>query len=604
MDAKLLLKYLPPYYENELVIEKDQDVYDIIKEVLAAHREFAEDYDCISQFFEADSLQVTAKKLFDFCKQNTVYEVEPKEDQTSRSPAAMLTIGYVDCKHYAGFIGGILDSLKRRGYKIDWCYRFASYDLLEEDPGHVFVVIKENGDETWIDPVLSSYNERLVPFYIVDKKIKMLTRLSGIQLSTDPYNLQYGPVVDYRDNSAVSGFTTIVKPVNYSVAGNGSNPNPYLPGPFLGLSSYVEDTGAILLPLWDGLANAINAEILVGPDPSHQVNSDFVKWIYENNFKGWNFYYYGGVKPGFIPYNLPTTYPRAIITADNRLTFDRNVELDDAHTSEIHALWAQVQDLINRFDKEDVQPIKPATLKGFSQGKYGGIDGGSLFIQYRGDSIFKQVGQALEDSINFVKDVGLKIIGSIPRNAFLGLVGINVFGMATSLQNKINAGQWSSISKTWQSVGGNPDKLKNTIEDGAKKNAIMGAALAMGEPTTAGLLAAAAPILAIMLKYLDKDGKMTEVLSAAKTYISANYPDLDLTDFGFLDKATGQPVNIVIDPADNENLGGGNDDLPPDDKTFFDKIKNFFSDNPLVAIGIAFAGWELLAPKKYRLINK
>jgi hypothetical protein len=78
---------------------------------------------------------------------------------------------------------GVLDSLKRKGLidnKI--YYRFASYKLLDEIPHHVFAVIQDkNGNEFFIDPVLSIFNERKTYYHKIDKQPSMpLYSVSGI----------------------------------------------------------------------------------------------------------------------------------------------------------------------------------------------------------------------------------------------------------------------------------------------------------------------------------------------------------------------------------------------------------------------------------------
>ena len=87
-----LLKQLPPYNGNEYLIDEEQDVRDIIKEVLEAHKIFATDYDTIANFFEANSNKTIAKRIFDFCRSNLPYEAESEHLQTTRSPAGILSI--------------------------------------------------------------------------------------------------------------------------------------------------------------------------------------------------------------------------------------------------------------------------------------------------------------------------------------------------------------------------------------------------------------------------------------------------------------------------------------------------------------------------------
>lgn len=181
---EVLLQRLPAYSNRSLTIAKNQTVGDIVQEVLAAHQAFATDYDAIAYDFDHGNDVDTAKILFSFLKNNVRYKVESEAKQTTKSPAAILATQTGDCKHYSGFIGGVLDALKRSGRKINWHYRFASYNVLDSLPGHVFVVLNENGKEYWIDPVLNTFNERLEPTYILDKKPKqMLQRISGVSVN-------------------------------------------------------------------------------------------------------------------------------------------------------------------------------------------------------------------------------------------------------------------------------------------------------------------------------------------------------------------------------------------------------------------------------------
>src|ERR1700693_5992553 len=154
MNSDTLLGKLPVFKNRYVLIEKKQTVYDIIREVLAAHKLFASDYDNIAGDFWTGNLKETCEELFGFCKRNIRYKIEEEQRQTTKSPAAVLYLGFGDCKHYAGFIGGVLDAINRvYGKKIDWRYRFASYRFADKIPEHVFIVVRDNGKEYWIDPV-------------------------------------------------------------------------------------------------------------------------------------------------------------------------------------------------------------------------------------------------------------------------------------------------------------------------------------------------------------------------------------------------------------------------------------------------------------------
>lgn len=187
-----VIQALPPFKGERDLITHDQSTADIINEVLECHNQFAPDYDTIVDLF------VTVDPLlsvFNFCRDNMPYNAESEKDQTSRSPIAIIMLADtwgVDCKHYAGFIAGVIDALNRAGHSnYDWSYRFASYDLLNPSKEHVFVVVKTKKNEIWLDPapvensgnyIERSFNDRkVIPFYITDRKPnKMsLTRISG-----------------------------------------------------------------------------------------------------------------------------------------------------------------------------------------------------------------------------------------------------------------------------------------------------------------------------------------------------------------------------------------------------------------------------------------
>lgn len=185
MTRAKLLALLPPFKNSETLVNADQEVSDIVNEVLYSHNVFSSDYDRLAEHFWTGDIYSTCEGLFDFCKKNISYKVESESDQTSRSPAATLEIGAGDCKHYAGFIAGILDALNRAGDKINWFYRFASYRPEDLEPQHVFVVAKDSEGEIWIDPVLDYFDEREPwPEYYYDKKPKnnymALRRVSGM----------------------------------------------------------------------------------------------------------------------------------------------------------------------------------------------------------------------------------------------------------------------------------------------------------------------------------------------------------------------------------------------------------------------------------------
>ena len=184
MNVGYLLGILKPYTNNSNLLVKDQSTNDIIKEILEAHKKYASEYDKISEQFWKGNVKDTCKNLFKFLKKNVKYSIEPDSRQSVKSPSAILATGKYkdggnDCKHFSLWQAGILDSLKRKGYNVDWCYRFANYKIFQSMPHHVFIVVFINGKEYWCDPVLNEWNERKPYINKIDKKMSLYS-ISGI----------------------------------------------------------------------------------------------------------------------------------------------------------------------------------------------------------------------------------------------------------------------------------------------------------------------------------------------------------------------------------------------------------------------------------------
>jgi hypothetical protein len=115
---------------------------------------------------------------------------------------------------------------------------------------------------------------------------------------------------------------------------------------------------------------------------------------------------------------------------------------------------------------------------------------------------------------------------AIPRNAFLGLVALNIKGLATNIMQLVAKG---NDLKWWVDLGGDRTKLKNTAETGAKKKAlgsieedinasetleVMGflepGQIGVEPVSTATALATAVPIIAKLQDVLKKAGISTE----------------------------------------------------------------------------------------------
>ena len=186
------------YGGNSNVVKHYQNVNDIMQQVERAHELHTKEYDTFSNEFWNNNVANTCSNLWQYCKRNIKYTEEPKDDQTTKSPGAILILakkinegavrghskemGGLDCKHYSLFCGGIIDSLRRQGANVDWCYRFVSYYPDDNNLHHVFVVVSPNtNNEIFVDPVLTGYNLKKKYYYFCDVKPKdMLRHVSGV----------------------------------------------------------------------------------------------------------------------------------------------------------------------------------------------------------------------------------------------------------------------------------------------------------------------------------------------------------------------------------------------------------------------------------------
>jgi hypothetical protein len=177
-----VLNKLSPFKNYKKVVSTDQTVTDIIDGILDTQNKWQKEYDKISDLFVGESELETARNIWNFLKSNVPYYIESNKNQTLRSPSAIVAMPG-DCKSYALFTNGVLDSLNRKGIiQVPLAFRFAGYKDTTREPQHVFAVMYPGTKkEIWIDPVLPRFNEKRQPSFYKDKKIKMaLIALSGV----------------------------------------------------------------------------------------------------------------------------------------------------------------------------------------------------------------------------------------------------------------------------------------------------------------------------------------------------------------------------------------------------------------------------------------
>lgn len=209
-----ILGKLTPFLNQQNVVVENQGVNDIISGILDTHNKYLNEYDKIYPYFIGSDLQETSKNIFDFLKKNVPYDIESNELQFLKSPSSIVSTPS-DCKSYALFSCGVLDAIKRNaGEDFDIIYRFASYDPFDKVPQHVFCVVRGEGEEFWIDPVLNKFNEKKQPYFFKDKNVNKMS-LVGLSGVNSTQNEGVGSTLtDIFDSvlKAAPGIITATKP--------------------------------------------------------------------------------------------------------------------------------------------------------------------------------------------------------------------------------------------------------------------------------------------------------------------------------------------------------------------------------------------------------
>jgi len=128
----------------------------------------------IAQKFKGSSEYETAKKIFDFLKNDITYRADTTH-QKVKLPSALLREKVGDCKSYALFTGAILSNLN-----IGWKYVLVSYRN-DPTPTHIYVVTDSG---IIIDAVWGKFNSEKQPthkFYhkAKDMRISTITGVKG-----------------------------------------------------------------------------------------------------------------------------------------------------------------------------------------------------------------------------------------------------------------------------------------------------------------------------------------------------------------------------------------------------------------------------------------
>jgi hypothetical protein len=167
----------------------------------------------------------------------------------------------------------------------------------------------------------------------------------------------------------------------------------------------------------------------------------------------------------------------------------------------------------------------------------------------------KKVGKVL-NKVNPVLATG--------RGAFLGMVALNLRGLATKMSQTIDMGKFAEIKKKWESLGGSEKKLKDAINRGKGKKPLLGSKGLKG--------------------YEDIYDELNDEIFEAQNEYGGIYAGVGAT----VSAAAAAPVLIAIIPLlkklfpgdkslDETEEGVTSEDGKKKSRKFLDKAKDFFS---------------------------
>jgi len=159
----------------------------------------------------------------------------------------------------------------------------------------------------------------------------------------------------------------------------------------------------------------------------------------------------------------------------------------------------------------------------------------------------------------------LKFALAPSRNSFLAIVGLNVRSLATRMKLAMQKDE-AGLKKFWENIGGNYQKLKNTIEKGARKKRL-GEAEIGALPAIGAAIVAATPLILKIASFLKKLGIKSEDLkkaagSVAKGLVKKAKGNIDKeaageeTGSGDAVEASGDQIEASGEEGGGEEGGG------------------------------------------------
>jgi hypothetical protein len=193
------------------LVNHNQSTDDIVNSIISQHRKNVPTYAKICKNWKYPKNTGIYQDLFNFCKKYMPYRAEPWTDQNILSPQVIAKRATnnenFDCKHYASFIGGMLQSFNE-----PFTYTFASDVPNNDYATHVFITTQ---DGTTIDPCFQTLDYPHTYYFKENIKPMALYEISGITDQTTDTGI--GNIFDDLKKGVNVNLQNLKKGANISV---------------------------------------------------------------------------------------------------------------------------------------------------------------------------------------------------------------------------------------------------------------------------------------------------------------------------------------------------------------------------------------------------
>ena len=166
---------IPAALNTRVVAYQQGETRDIIKEVLACFKDSKDQVNNFAPYLRGKTDLETCRNIWNFWKGNITYRIDPDGQQWVKTPSAVWSSGFCDCKSFSVAVASTLYALGIKGK-----FRFASYGSNTTVPTHVYVVATPGGKEIIIDCVWTGFNSQKPFTKNWDYNMTVISRVSGL----------------------------------------------------------------------------------------------------------------------------------------------------------------------------------------------------------------------------------------------------------------------------------------------------------------------------------------------------------------------------------------------------------------------------------------